>query len=221
MRDLSRTSDMETRKQCARSGRLQAALAVVCALCALAGSFSLLATAQSGKARVAQRTFVSQSGEFRFRYPASLILCGKGAQKQSCETYIPICAETALACVAYPKARYAGTNFEGAAFSAKKLPEAAPESKCLDGMKAPVEKEFVNGIEFKSSDDSSAGMGHGVSGRSYRTFHNDACYEFDIRVATSSLGGYEPGTIKEFTSEDEEKLRSALRKILTSLKFSN
>lgn len=201
---------------------LRARLELACMLCGLAlAFFDSAALAQLRKGEVAQRTFIGHGDSFRFRYQSSFILCGKSNRPESCETYIPICDETALACVAYPKARYAGTNFEGAAFSVTKQADADTENKCLDSMKSPSDKESINGVEFKGSDDSSAGMGHGLSGRAYKAFHNGQCYQLAIRVAFASLGGSTPGTIKEFTPRDEEKVRSTLKRILTSFKFLN
>jgi hypothetical protein len=201
---------------------LRTRLELTCMLCVLAlAPFDPAALAQPRKGDAVQRTFISHSNSFRFRYQSSFILCAKSNRPESCETYIPICDETALACVAYPKARYAGTNFEGAAFSVTKQPDADTESKCLDSMKSPLDKESINGVEFERSDDSSAGMGHGLSGRTYKAFHNGQCYQLAIRIAFASSGGSTPGTIKEFTPEDEEKVRSTLKKILTSFKFLN
>ena len=81
-----------------------------------------------------QKTFVSRRDSFQFKYPASFILCGKSTRRQACQTYIPICDETAAACVAYPTARYKGYDFEGAAFSVDKLSEQDTEGKCLNSM---------------------------------------------------------------------------------------
>lgn len=134
-------------------------------------------------------------------------------------TYIAICDESALACVAYPPARYQGYTFEGAAFSVNKDTDSDTENKCLASLKPPVQTESINEVEFKTAYQSSAGMGHGMSQYSYRTFHNGACYELDIRIAMSSMGGYSPGTIKEFTDADEQKVRVSLAKVLSTFRF--
>src|ERR1700733_5733042 len=106
-----------------------------------------------------QKTFVSRRDSFQFKYPASFILCGKGTRREACQTYIPICDETAAACVAYPAARYKGYDFEGAAFSVDKLSEQDTERKCLNSMNKPVHTESVNGVEFQTSHQTSAAMG--------------------------------------------------------------
>lgn len=166
-----------------------------------------------------QKTFVSRRDSFQFKYPASFILCGKSTRRGACQTYIPICDETAAACVAYPTARYKGYDFEGAAFSVDKLSEQDTEGKCLNSMNKPVHTESVNGVEFQTSHQTSAAMGHGMSQYSYRSFDRGACYELDIKIATSSLGGYSPGTVKEFTQEDEQRVQASLAKVLATFEF--
>jgi hypothetical protein len=177
-------------------------------------------TAQaSANSEGTQKTFVGRDGSFRFRYPASLILCGKNTRKKACLTYMPICDENAAACVAYPSGRYSGYNFEGAAFSVNELPQADTQSKCLDSITPPVHTESFNGVDFQASHQGSAGAGHGLSEYSFRSFSRGACYELDIRIATSSLGGDVPGAIKEFTQEDEDSVRASLGKVLSSFEF--
>lgn len=165
------------------------------------------------------RTFVSRADSFRFEYPSSLTMCGKGTRKETCLTYIPICDETALACVAHSAARYQGYNFEGAAFSVNKHPDADTNGKCLGSTKLPAQTELIHGVEFQTGHQSSAGMGHGLSEYSYTTFHGGQCYELDIRIATSSLGGDAPGTIKEFTEQEEQREQTFLRKALSTFRF--
>jgi hypothetical protein len=177
-------------------------------------------TAQvAAKPQAALRTFVSRDGLFRFKYPAGFIVCGKNTSEAACLTYLPICDDDAAACVAYPTAHYEGSNFEGAAFSVNELAEEKTGSECLASMPPPVHTESVNGVEFQVGHQSNAGMGHGLSEDSYRIFHSGLCFELDIRIATASMGGYPPGTIKEFTQEDERRVKAALAKVMSSFKF--
>jgi hypothetical protein len=165
------------------------------------------------------RTFISPDHTFRFTYPRSLALCGTESQGSPCVTYIPICDETAAACVAYRTGEYEGYNFEGAAFSVNELPESNTESKCLVSKSSTAQTTLINGLEFRSSKQSSAAMGHGMSESAYRNFHRGTCYELDIRIATSNMGAHAPGTIKEFTSEDERAVQAFLGQALSSFKF--
>ncbi len=165
------------------------------------------------------RIVVSRQNSFEIEYPAWLTTCHKNTQKKDCQTYIAVCDETATACVAYPRSRYEGYNFEGAAFSVNEHPEKDTESKCYGSSGAPIHTEAVNGVDFQVGHDSSAGAGHGLEEDSYITFHDGKCYELDVRVATVSMGGYAPGTIKEFTEKDEQRVRASLAKVKATFKF--
>lgn len=172
-----------------------------------------------GEPPVEQRRFVSRDNSFQFKYPRSLVTCEKDTQNKDCQTYIAICDQDALACVAYPRARYEGYTFEGAAFSVNEHPEADTETKCLASMPPPVRKESIQGVEFQGGHDSSAAAGHGLEEDSYRAFHDGRCYELDIRIAMSSIGGYVPGTIKEFTEKHQQEVRAYLAKVKSSFVF--
>lgn len=204
------------------SARTCVAMKLLCIALGLGLGFSGLGTkAQvAANSKAVQRTFVSRDGSFRFKYPDWLIVCGKNTPKEACLTYMPICDDNAAACVTYATARYEGYNFEGAAFSVNELPQARTQSECVGSMPPPVHTESVNGVEFSASHQSSAGMGHGLSEHSYRTFHRGKCYELAIRIATASLGGYLPGAIKEFTREDEQAVWENLEKVMSSFTFS-
>jgi len=62
-------------------------------------------------------------------------------------------------------------------------------------------------------------MSGGESGEIYRVFHGNRCYELGVQEANSSTGGYDPGTFKEYTAQDESKVRASLRQPLKSFKF--
>jgi hypothetical protein len=189
---------------------------------ALVLAFSFTSTnlvSQTVASRRGQNTFISPNRLFQFTYPDSLVLCGKERRDDSCLTYIPICDETAAACVAYPTGKYRGYNFEGAAFSVNEAPEANTESKCLESPDSDSHSESIRGVVFKASRRSSAALGHGLTEYVYRSFHRNVCYELGIRIATTSLGAYDAGTVKEFTSEDEQKVYAFFRHVLDSFKF--
>jgi hypothetical protein len=50
----------------------------------------------------------------------------------------------------------------------------------------------------------------------YRNFHGGKFYELDIRIASSNIENYDPGTVKNF---DSEKVQRALKGALASFKF--
>ena len=165
------------------------------------------------------RTFLSRDRIVSFTYPGSLALCGKKSEDTFCETYLPICDKSALACVAYRSNKYDGYNFEGAAFSVNKIRELNTYNKCLKSMNSGAKTQLIKGMKYRVSVQKSAGLGHWLSESSYRIFHRKTCYELDLRFETSNIAGYDPGTIKEFTSEDERTVRDILEQALYSFKF--
>jgi hypothetical protein len=121
--------------------------------------------------------------------------------------------------VAYATGKYKGYNFEGAAFSVKAVPEANTESKCLESPDSNSHSESIQGVGFRASRRGTAGLGHGLSEYVYRSFHRKLCYELAIRIATTSLGAYNLGTVKEFTSQNEREVYAFFRHVLGSFKF--
>lgn len=219
----SKRMQFTTKRQISCSRRPPAPIAMKLMCVALVFAFSFLVsdmTAQvAAQPQAAQRTFTGQDGFFQFKYPKSFVVCGKDTHEEACLTYLPICDDNAAACVAYPTGPYEGSNFEGAAFSVNELEQEKTESECLASLPPPVHTESVNGMDFQMAHQSNAGMGHGLSEDSYRTFHSGICFELDTRIATASMGGYPPGTVKEFTQEDQRKVKATLAKVMSSFKF--
>lgn len=175
--------------------------------------------------------FVSPDGAFAFTYPRSLIKCEKDPKQEdrwipdrSCEAVIPVCSYASLtkdatvACIAYPAETLAGTNFEAAAFSVNKLDEAKAD-ECLQVTEphpATSHKEKVNGVTFDVFDVGGVAAGSFLAADAYRNFHQDRCYELDLRVAFVSMGALDPGTVKEF---DYEAVHRSLKSVLDTFKF--
>ena len=110
---------------------------------------------------------MSPDGAFTFTYPRSLIKCEKDPKQEdrwipdrSCEAVIPVCSyasltkDATLACIAYPAETLCGTNFEAAAFSAT----------------------------FDVLDVGGVAVGSFLADDAYRNFHQNRCYELDLRV---------------------------------------
>ena len=157
--------------------------------------------------------FISPDGLFAFEYPHSLIKCERDPKQsdlwipaRSCEAMIPVCAYASLTkdatvvCIAYPAETLIGTNFEAAAFTVNKLDEATAD-ECLhvtEPHPATSRKEKINGVTFDVFNVGGVAAGHLLAADAYRSFHQNRCYELDLRVAFVSMGGFEPGDVKEF-----------------------
>ena len=175
--------------------------------------------------------FISPEGMFAFEYPNSLIKCERDPKQsdwwipaRSCEAVIPVCSYASLtkdatvACIAYPAETLIGTNFEAAAFTVNKLDEATAE-ECLQVTEphpATSHKEKVNGVTFDVFDVGGVAAGSFLDADAYRNFHQNRCYELDLRIAFVSIGALDPGTVKEFDYKDVHR---SLKSVLNTFTF--
>lgn len=205
-----------------------------CLLIGIALTFSMLVWSDPQR-HIAQKSadirFVSPDGTFAFTYPNSLIKCEKDPKQEdwwiparSCEAVIPVCSYASLtkdatvACISYPAETLTGTNFEAAAFSVNKLDEATAD-ECLQVTEphpATSHKEKINGETFDVFDVGGVAAGSFLAADAYRNFHQNRCYELDLRVAFVSMGALDPGTVKEFDGKEVDR---ALRSVLNTFKF--
>lgn len=180
-----------------------------------------------------EESFISPDGRFAFRYPNSLVRCERDSKQadrciptESCEAYIPVCSDfsgspgTTVACVAYLTGGIKGTNFQAAAFSINQV-NATTMGRCLNIAESNVRtlrKEKVNGVTFTVIETDGVAAGHLMDGEAYRSFHQNKCYELDIRIASSNIGNYDPGTVRGF---DRETVYSSLKSALNTFQFGN
>jgi hypothetical protein len=184
--------------------------------------------------RPAGSSFISPDGRFRLEYSDSLVSCRRDPNQvnwwvpdHSCDAYTPVCSNFSgdssetVACIAYPANEMTGTNFQAAAFSVNELKKVTDESECLKVEEPPphvgtARNEIVNGVKFQVTETDGVGLGNFIDGYVYRNFHNRKCYELDIRIASSNIANYDPGTVKSF---DSEKVQRALKAVLGSFRF--
>jgi hypothetical protein len=177
---------------------------------------------------VSQQTFRSPDGTSQFTYPSSYALY-TGSEADQAGSYSPAC-QSAVACVLYPPSKYTGTNFEAASFQEREIDDATTEGACLTSpMRAANVPEFdiatkdprkiIHGVSFLHGISSDVGMGHYMGIDLYRAFHKSRCYELSINLAATSFANFDPGTVKEFTPEDEQRVRKELTTILDSFRF--
>jgi hypothetical protein len=195
------------------------------------------------------KTFTSSDGLFRFSYPVILIDCSRQPNAVDSETSATskaspdrpsesstrtICSSqicdgpgsegTSLACFAYPKEGFEEKpSFVSATFYVSQIESAKTEKLCMDGspdwfvikangvttMNHIVYQAFVIGDNWTS---------HGQAGPAYRTFHDGRCYELGFQTVMSRAE-YDPGTVKEFTKQDQSEVESRLRTPLNSFVF--
>jgi hypothetical protein len=112
-----------------------------------------------------------------------------------------------------------GTNFQAAAFSVNQI-NAITTDRCLNIAESNVRtlrKEKVNGVTFNEIETGGGvAAGNLMDGEAYRSFHQNKCYELDIRIASSNIGNCDPGTVREF---DREAVYRGLKSVLNTFQF--
>lgn len=162
-----------------------------------------------------------RSDDTQFTYPGSYTLYA-GAGQVPTNT-----CQSAVACVVYPRDRYAGTNFLGASFEERLIDGAKTRRSCLTPQMHADIPEFtvgkaprvINGVRFLHGTGVDDAASLYINTDLYRAFHRGRCYELSINLATNSFGSFDPGTVMEFTTQDDLRVRNELRTILDSFKF--
>jgi hypothetical protein len=195
-------------------------------------------------AQTTPHTFTSQDGAFQFKYSPVLVHCtpehteegypGSWVPADTCSSQAGLCdpdagsSATTIACVAHPRDKFKDKpTFAAAAFFVAEVRTATTEKACLEGSRywniedaerAKIKMVRINGVTFKVFEIEDNWAGGGQVGPVYRTFHGKKCYELGIQT-TISRGGYAPGTIKEFTKEDNDQVQRRLKQALNSFRF--
>jgi len=179
-------------------------------------------------------TFTSPDGTFRFDYSSTLVACRRHPKQtdhwlpaDSCNAYTPVCANVScdsaetVACIAYPASEMKGTNFQAAAFAVNELRKATTEAECLNVPEPPphvgtAQIQVVNGVAFTVVEADGVAAGNLIDAYVYRAFHQNKCYEVDIRIAYSNPADAGPGTM----NFDSATVRGRLKQILETFRFS-
>jgi hypothetical protein len=188
----------------------------------------LLLTLWAAQPAGAQRQiYVSTDGVFRFFYSSNYLPNTKDNADEIQGSYIPVCTDGAV-CVVSRHDYFAGTNFQAASFQVREISEAKSRAACLKGPPEDVpqyqlpeseQTKVIGGLTFRHWRSGEVGAGNYLETDFYRVFHNQKCYELSINLATSPFGNFEPGTIKEFRSDDERKVLRELTLALNSFRF--
>ena len=190
-----------------------------------------------GANRYTQSTFFAANRAFEFNYTNSLVLCRRDPKQsdwwrpdESCEAYSPVCSNFGgnpagvVACVAYPAAKYQGSNFEAAAFAVSVLKDKRTENACLSNLpeefKSTLHSEIVNHVNFATGISGSVAMGNVQTMYIYRSFHEKECYELDINISEQNDTPYGPGQgPRGFGKAEYNKVHASLRHVLGSFRF--
>ncbi len=170
------------------------------------------------------RQFTSPDGTFQLTIPTSYGVF-TGGQKPA-QFYIPICHNYSVVCITLPTARYEGTTFGAASLEVTLIP-AQNRHACLNPDPALFKPDvkhpqrMINGTRFLHAITGGAAMSHDINSDLYRGYINGTCYQLALQIAFSAFQVYDLGSIKEFTAEDEQHVRSQLERILDSFRPLN
>jgi hypothetical protein len=133
-------------------------------------------------------------------------------------SYIPVCAHNNVVCFEYSGNEYEGTNFGAAGLSINILRDRRTQEDCnqIDTGSDPINEETINGVRFHFGETDGAAASHAIWGPAYRSFHENVCFELAVGITATSLGVYDPGTIKEFRGA---KLLQELQAMVHTFRF--
>ena len=124
-----------------------------------------------------------------------------------------------IATVSTPEGAYAGTNFveARATLSVASVPEATCQKFPPSGVdSAPRRRVKVGNNMFYLVTGSEGATGHIIETRTYRTFHDGRCYQFDLALNKGNMSFYDKGTVRAI---NDRKVFASLEAIVRSLYF--
>jgi hypothetical protein len=181
----------------------------------------LLALASGVAPPTTSKLYVSPDGSFQFTVPAGFRFYN--SFDSSFGSYIPICEKDSSVCVMFPAERYKGTNFSQASFQVKSV-NAETLGSCTNPgpdvwSNGKEHTRLIDGLRYTHGWVGAAAMSNDIERNIYRAFKNGACFELSINVTFTNFHVYEPGTIKEFTKGDYERVVQDLMRVLDSFKI--
>jgi hypothetical protein len=204
-------------------------LAIVSGMVAMVcGALAVLAAGDATK------IFRSRDGVFQFRYAAELVECvardakvtagSSWSPEDACRCNDPGGTAVTAVCFAYPKEKFKDKpTFNGASFFVATDATPMDEPSCLAGSASwgdvKSDRAIIGATEFRHFRVGDAGMSHYSNSDIYRRFRTGRCYELVVQEVTTNPGVYDPGTIQEFTKEDDTEVMGTLTRALRSFQF--
>jgi hypothetical protein len=183
--------------------------------------------ATTTEATTSPNELTHSNGSISFTTPASFGLAVNEDQVLV-KSYIPPCEENFDYCLYYNGSEFKNTNFGGAGIRIKKRADLANQSQCLTaqplgytGMKATVVSSTTAYAVSMFGPIGDAGAGHYASGELYRLAYNGTCHEFETRISATQFANYPEGSIKEFSTADQIKVKEMQKDFLNSVKLSS
>ncbi len=160
-------------------------------------------------------------GEVTLELPADLALAATPEQLTTIST-IPACSEPFDYCLYLPADASAGTNLSAAGLRVSRRLELTAEISCLLAQPGgwqdlqPGVLRLPAASTSRFGDLSEGAAGSYSQGEVRRLWTGDNCYEFESRLVLTRFENYEPGTITEFTSQQQAALQQELLAVVES-----
>lgn len=170
----------------------------------------------------AATTMTLTGGDITLSYPADFGLA-VSQEQLLVDSSVPLCDEGFDYCIYLKSGAYDGTNFDGAALGVTVRDDLDYEAACLleqpEGY-SQLEPVIDGGVGHATSTFPQVGQGaagHVTNGAIYRLYFEDACYEFESRVAKAQYENFEPGAVERFDDSDLQAVRGQLREIVATV----
>ncbi len=164
---------------------------------------------------VPMQKYTDTAHDFSFLYPTSTAVETNNdlSWRNNVST-----AGTGLALVNIPSSFQAGTNLASSRFTVGMSSDGDALFDCLIATNGESAAGVltINGQPFNKFTLGDAGAGNYYETTSYRTIRGDSCLAVEYTIHSTSLGAYDPGTVKAF---DKAKITAMFEKMARSFTF--
>lgn len=182
-------------------------------------------------------SLTAADGSFHIKYPQFLALCqdldGENpdvwSPQNTCAAAIPVCdssghAGNVLACLAYPKTEFRGSELQGAAFAVSRLDIFPTAKECLQRWPSrdtsDIHEERIGGMRLQSARVVETQGSYVAEHLIYRAFHKNACYELDVNISIALDSAFAAEDApRKLTTGEREKIKAGLVQALEGFRF--
>jgi hypothetical protein len=174
---------------------------------------------------------------FQIKYPQNLVRCedldGENpdvwSPQNTCAAAIPVCdssghAGNVLACLAYPKTEFHGSELQAAAFAISRLDIFPAAKECLRRWPSrdtsDIHTERIRGMRLQSARVVETQGSYVAEHLMYRAFHRNACYEMDVNISIAMDSAFAvEDAPRKLTAAEREKINTGLKQALEGFRF--
>jgi hypothetical protein len=213
------------------------ALMLLALLLACHGAEAQSPARNSAPAQPKPSTITIREGSFEIKFPLMLIRCERRdgenpdvwSPEHGCAASIPVCDNAGhsgevLVCLAYPLDEFRGSELQGAALSVSRLDGYNSASDCAKRWPSrdtrDIHTQRIGTLSLQAATAVERETSHVAERYLYRVFHNRACYELDITLATALPSAFAAEDVpRNMTEEERRKVKASLMEALRSFRF--